>query len=302
MAYIPTIHTFEDDVNENRSFDDQPISGGVDRIVSEDSILVPEKKESSTAKTILILISIIFILASIGLVGYYFYKQYKEKQAIDLLNAQAIALQQAANQAIDTNTGGLSNTFPLLAPGISKFIDNFQKKNNIIILTIKQNTDTEDNYSSLYSYILAHKKDLGNDLISAFDLNSNTQNDHIVSFDDNASTSSTTNMTSSSTIKVSTSSKTKNNSSTTNTVNKVADLFDPEKLQDELSNTINSIAPQKIISSEDLVWETKTLNNEDFEISNAGIVTLIYGYAKNNQYLIFTTSVKDFLDTVEALN
>ena len=61
------------------------------------------------------------------------------------------------------------------------------------------------------------------------------------------------------------------------------------------------MAPQSLISPENLVWETKTLNNQTFQIANAGVVTLIYGYVKNNNYLIFSTSLKAFFDAINGL-
>lgn len=282
MAYIPTIHTFEDDVNENRSYEEQPITGGVEKIFSEESILVPEKTESNLGKKILITLSIILILASIGMVGYYFYKQYEAKQAEALLNAQALAAEQNKNNQNTENTN-LQDTLPLIYPGISSYINDIQKKNNIIIITIKDNTENNlDNYSLIYSYILAHKKDLGNDLINTFKLNSeasipseNIENQN--NLDDNTKNSSTT-------------------------LNKVVDVFNPENLQKELGDKLNTIAPQELITAENLIWENKTINNQDFEIANAGIVTLIYGYISNNKYLILTTSVKDFLSAADSLN
>ena len=79
MAYIPTIRTFEDDVNDHRGFDEAPISNGIEKINKKDSILVPEKKEANLTKKILTFIAVLFIAASLALLGYYFYNQYNNK-------------------------------------------------------------------------------------------------------------------------------------------------------------------------------------------------------------------------------
>ena len=177
MAYIPTIHTFEDDINENRNLDDAPIAGGLDKIESTNSILIPEKEENSVTKKLLILISVIFILGSIAMVGYYFYTQNKQKQAEAALNAEALAKEIIINQNDTSISSDISKALPLLSPKISQYISSFKQNKNTIILTIKENTDTgTDNYSNIYSYILAHKNDLNNDLIEAFNLNNQNNN------------------------------------------------------------------------------------------------------------------------------
>lgn len=56
MAYIPTIRTFEDDVNDHRGFDEAPISNGIEKINKKDSILVPEKKRLTLLKKFLLLL------------------------------------------------------------------------------------------------------------------------------------------------------------------------------------------------------------------------------------------------------
>ncbi len=72
MAYIPTIHTYEDDINENRGFDQAPISGGVENI-NNSIMLIKDKPKNSLSKKILSFIAILFILGSVLIIGYYFY-------------------------------------------------------------------------------------------------------------------------------------------------------------------------------------------------------------------------------------
>jgi len=146
MSYIPTIHTFEDDINENRSYEESPISGGLDKIISEDNILVSENKESSIGKKILIFISVFLILASIIAIAYYLYTQYKIKKDEALLNSSAL-LQYNEQNNNNIKTDSLESILPLLSTGISQYIKDFQKRNNIIILTIKENESNFDYYS-----------------------------------------------------------------------------------------------------------------------------------------------------------
>lgn len=266
MAYIPTIHTFEDDVNENRGFDEAPISGGVDRYSSSSSMLVTEKDESSTTKKVLTFISVFLVIASLVLVGYYFYSKYKTKQEQDKLNAEILAKQQIPS---DNTLNDLSKILPRLAPGISPYLSEATMKNNIIVLTIKDNLGNTDNYSGLYAYILAHEKDLNSDLYYAFkieDLQSESQIDTRTS--DSSSDMQTF------------------NSASSTSSNKIPD-------GSYISNPI-------IISPDALTWENKTLDNQDLEIANAGVTTLVYGYA-NHKYMIITTYIKDYLDTIKTL-
>lgn len=293
MAYIPTIHTFEDDVNENRNFDEAPITGGVEKIVGTNSILVSENTDggSSITKKILTLVSILFVLGSVSAVGYYFYTNYKAKQAQDLINKQAEEMKKLADQSsYDKNS--INQLFPNLAIGIAPYIKTSTQNNNLIILTIKPNdTNTGiDNYSQLYAYILSHQKDLGRDLVQTFNLEQIAADN----IDLNAviSTSSDNNLNSSTSI---------NTNSTSSSLEQVVNFFDPTNLQKQINSALNSFAPQAPISGDKLVWESKTLNNQDFQIANAGVVTLIYGYAKNNNYVIFATSLKDFFDAIDSL-
>ncbi|MFO0743942.1 MAG: hypothetical protein U0469_02740 [Candidatus Paceibacterota bacterium] len=293
MAYIPTIHTFEDDVNENRNFDEAPITGGVEKIVGTNSILVSENTDggSSITKKILTLVSILFVLGSVSAVGYYFYTNYKAKQAQDLINKQAEEMKKLADQSsYDKNS--INQLFPNLAIGIAPYIKTSTQNNNLIILTIKPNDPSTgiDNYSQLYAYILSHQKDLGRDLVQTFNLEQIAADN----IDLNAviSTSSDNNLNSSTSINI---------NSTSSSLEQVVNFFDPTNLQKQINSALNSFAPQAPISGDKLVWESKTLNNQDFQIANAGVVTLIYGYAKNNNYVIFATSLKDFFDAIDSL-
>ena len=290
MAYIPTIHTFEDDINENRNFDEAPITGGVESFSNKSSILVPENESSSITKKILTLISVLFVVGSISAVGYYFYTNYKNKQAQDIINQQAEAMKQAADQAASAQNN-LSQLFPNLAIGITPYIKTSTKNDNLIILTIKQNDPASgvDNYSQLYAYILSHQKDLGRDLVNTFNLEQMTSDNTNFNIDISTSTDIVT-----------TSTSTKN-STTSNSLKQVVDFFDPSNLQKQINGALNSFAPQAPISGDKLIWENKTLNNQDFQIANAGVVTLIYGYAKNNNYVIFATSLKDFFNAIDGL-
>lgn len=293
MAYIPTIHTFEDDVNENRNFDEAPITGGVERMTSTSSILVPENVSgsSSVTKKILTLISVLFVVGSISAVGYYLYTNYKDKQAQDLINQQAEATKKSAEQA-DSAQNNLGQLFPTLAIGISPYIKSSTKNDNLIILTIKPNDSASgvDNYSQLYAYILSHQKDLGRDLVNTFNLEQIAADN--IDLNAKISTNSDENLNADTST---------NTASTSSSLQQVVNFFDPNNLQKQINNALDSFAPQAPISGDKLIWESKTLNNQDFQIANAGVVTLIYGYAKNNNYVIFATSLKDFFDAVDSL-
>ncbi len=262
MAYIPTIHTFEDDINENRGFDEPPISGGVNNYNLNSDILVKEKSESTLTKKILTFIAILFILASFFIVGYYFYGKWKATQEEARLNREAEARLNMNSSNSDIQND-ISKIFPKLAPGISPFISQAVQKNNIVILTIKEADLNTDNYTLFYAYILAHKKDLNSDLFFAF---------------------------------------------------KIDELIDSLKTDNELdtnysyqgdssleNKTMESFITKAIpMTYNDLVWENKTLSNLDFEAANAGVLTLIYGYS-GKKYVIFTTSLKNFFDTISSL-
>ncbi len=268
MAYIPTIHTFEDDVNENRAFDEAPISGGVDKY-NTSNILVTEKKDGSLTKKILTFISVLLILACISVVVYYFYSKWKIKQNENNLNNNII-------QQIPVNDGlqnDLSKIFPKLALGISPYISQATQKNNIVILTIKDSDLNIDNYTLFYAYILAHKKDLNSDLFYAFkiqDIVDYLQTDNGLDL----------------------------NYLEKNNLND----FDSPDNNIETKNQIFSsfISKPKPILENDLSWESKTLKNQDFEVANAGVLTLIYGYS-GKKYVVFTTTLKDYFETINSL-
>jgi hypothetical protein len=265
----------------------------VEKIVGTNSILVSENTDggSSITKKILTLVSILFVLGSVSAVGYYFYTNYKAKQAQDLINKQAEEMKKLADQSsYDKNS--INQLFPNLAIGIAPYIKTSTQNNNLIILTIKPNDPSTgiDNYSQLYAYILSHQKDLGRDLVQTFNLEQIAADN----IDLNAviSTSSDNNLNSSTSINI---------NSTSSSLEQVVNFFDPTNLQKQINSALNSFAPQAPISGDKLVWESKTLNNQDFQIANAGVVTLIYGYAKNNNYVIFATSLKDFFDAIDSL-
>lgn len=301
MAYIPTIHTFEDDVNESRGIETPQRELGTEAIISRDNILIPEKPKTSFAKVFLTFISILFFLGAIGVGGYYYYINYQNKQAEAALNAQSMAKvqeQQAREQSSIVNN--LKTIFPNLADGMAQYISGAVKKGDIIIVTIKPNDDSGiNNYSQLYAYILAHQKDLGKDLVNTFNLNDiadsiSSSNALIATTSSVASTSSTTTPTS---TKNKVATKT---TATSSTLETVVNLFDPTSLQNNFSTLVTNMTTPTTISGEELIWESKTLNNQDFQIANAGVVTLIYGYVKQD-YLVFSVSLKDFFDTIKGL-
>jgi len=270
MAYIPTIHTFEDDVNENRGFDEAPISGGVNSYNSGNNILVPEKKSSSLTKKILTFIAILFLLASLVVVGYYFYTKWQASKEEARLNAEAEAKQAQNNEAQQNlSESDLYKIFPLLAPGIYSYVSNAIEKNNVVILTIAGTADNNA-YSMLYAYILAHKKDLNSDLYYAFKVNDMID---ALKSDDGLDPSYTSQMNSD---------------------------FNNSSSSENMSTTNSYISKPIPVAFADLVWESKTLQNKDFEIASAGVTNLVYGYV-GHQYVVFTTSLKDFLDTVSSL-
>jgi hypothetical protein len=281
MAYIPTIHTFEDDVNENRGVEEAPIIGGIEKITNDSSILVQEDSSNNLSKRILILFSIIFLLGSVGLVGYYFYNKNK------IQREEAAALREALDKEAVENTNAnfandLIQIFNRSGEGMSSYLKSAVKRNNIIILTIKEE-EGKDNYSSLYAYILAHKKDVGSDLFDAFGLDDISQEEYKdETISDSISSSIST--TSSSSIKTTL-------STSSNIVSNTIKDF---------NNILDKMYTPVPISGKDLAWEAKTINNQDIEIANAGVITLIYGYV-GKEYLIFTTSLKDFFDTSSGL-
>ena len=313
MAYIPTIHTFEDDINENRGANSAQSNIGIESIVSNNNILVQEKPKSSPIKIFITFFSVILFLGAIGVVGYYYYSDYQNKQAEALLNAQSLAKEQEKKAREEASiVNNLQSIFPSLAEDMGKYVDSAVKKDNIIIITIKDNQSNNlDNYSQLYAYILAHQKDLGKDLVETFNLNQiveNTQEEPITKIEDN---NTTTDLEPTSTLKNNlnnsnkkevgnkkTDPKSKTNSSST--LENVVNLFDPKSLQNNFSTLITDMSKPTPISGEELIWENKTLNNQDFEIANAGVVTLLYGYVKQN-YLVFSISLKDFFDTIKGL-
>lgn len=315
MAYIPTIHTFEDDVNENRGIETPQSTLGVEPIIPKDNILIPETPKSSPIKTFITFISIILFLAAVGVVGYYYYTNYQNKQAEAALNAQALAKQQeqqAREQASIVNN--LKSIFPSIADGMGQYITSAVKKDGIIIITIKSNDASGiDNYSQLYAYILAHQKDLGKDLVDTFNLNDiadniSNSNALIATTTNNTDQATTTENVATSTNKKAVSNKiatTKTTQKTkidpaSSTLENVVNLFDPKSLQNNFNTLLTNMTTPTTISGEELVWESKTLNNQDFQIANAGVVTLIYGYVKQN-YLVFSLSLKDFFDTIKDL-
>lgn len=289
MAYIPTIHTFEDDVNENRGIETPQTEMGIESITPRENILIEEKPKASFLKIFLISVSVLFFLGGFGLVGYYYYTNYQNKQAEAALNSQALAKQQeqlAREQSSIVNN--LKTIFPSIADGMAQYISSAVKKENIIIITIKANDGSGvNNYSQLYSYIFAHQEDLGKDLVNTFKLNDLV--DNISESNQLMATSST-----------STEATTTKTNSTSSTLVKVVNLFDATSLQNNFNTLVSNMSTPTPVSGENLVWESKTLNNQDFQIANAGVVTLIYGYVKEN-YLVFSLSLKDFFDTIKSL-
>ena len=299
MAYIPTIHTFEDDVNENRGIEIPQAEVGSNTVSQRDTILVPEKPKSSFLKGFLIFISVLFFIGAAGVVGYYYYTNNQNKLAEAALNAQAKAKveeQQAREQA--SIVSNLKTIFPNLADGMGQYISSAIKKGDIIIITIKANDGTGvDNYSQLYAYILAHQKDLGKDLVDTFNLNDIA--DSVASSKALMATTSTSSV--STTTKTSSNKKvTTKTTATSSTLASVVNLFDPTSLQNNFNTLVNNVTTPTQISGENLIWENKTLNNQDFQIANAGVVTLIYGYVKQD-YIVFSLSLKDFFDTIKGL-
>ncbi|MEN9338467.1 MAG: hypothetical protein RI945_192 [Candidatus Parcubacteria bacterium] len=288
MAYIPTIHTFEDDVNENRGFEESPIVGGLDKMTDASDILVPAEREKSLSKKILALVSAIFILGSLSLVGYYLYQNYQNKKSEEAALVEALA--KSEEDKVSQNIkNDLTNIFNRTGEEMSSYVSSTIQKNNIIILTIK-NDNLTDNYSKLYSYILAHKKTLGVDLVEAFKLEEASDAYYEDTLQDATSTNTT-----------STSTKSTNTSATTSTSSNVfGNIFNGKSVEENFEDMMAKISKPSPISGNDLLWQSKTLNNQDFEIANAGVVTLIYGYVGKN-YVVFTTSLKDFFDTVNSL-
>lgn len=260
MAYIPTIHTFEDDVkNTNESNSNIVDSNNVDNdAIFTDNLLSTKKKTSFTKKLFTFLI-VLLVLGSFYIIGYYFYSKWSSEQVLKKENEEALIRQQ--EELAKQNTGienDLSKIFPTLSPGIYKYTSSAINKNNIIIITIKENdTESSENYSNFFGYILAHKLDLNKDLFYAFNIDNLIEN--------------------------------------TISDGNLSDIND-----DIFSDSQELLSKARKISYSDLEWESKTINNQEIEITNSGLTTLVYGYL-NHKYAIFTTSLKDFFDTVNSL-
>ncbi len=306
MAYIPTIHTFEDDVNENRGIETPQRETVANTVSPREDMLISEKPKSSFLKGFLIFLSILLVIGAAGVIGYYYYTNNQNKLAEAALNAQAKAKveeQQAREQASIVNN--LKTIFPNLADGMGQYVSSAVKKGDIIIITIKANDGAGvDNYSQLYAYILAHQKDLGKDLVDTFNLNdmannissgntlmATTSTSTIATTTEQISTTTTTNPKKKVTTKT---------TATSSTLATVVNLFDPVSLQNNFNTLITTVTTPTPISGDNLIWESKTLNNQDFQIANAGVVTLVYGYVKQN-YIVFSLSLKDFFDTIKGL-
>lgn len=73
MAYIPTIHTFEDDIKENSDINNTSTYNSVNNPPSSNNILIPDKKEKSLTKKILNFITVLLLIGSVSVLSYYFY-------------------------------------------------------------------------------------------------------------------------------------------------------------------------------------------------------------------------------------
>lgn len=304
MAYIPTIHTFEDDLIENKDVAETKNQLGVEPIVPKENILIPEKKESSVTKKIFILLSVLFFIGAISVIGYFYYIDYKNKQAEANLNAQSLAKQeeqQRREQATVVNN--LKVIFPNLADGMGMYISSSVKRDNVIVITIKDNTDNGvNNYSQLYAYLLAHQSDLGTDLVDTFKLNDvpDESLDYQEMIRDSETDTSSTTLDENISSSTKKDTKSEKKASSTNTLASVVNLFDPKSLESNFNNLVTNISKPTAISGDKLVWESKTLNDQDFKITNAGVVTIVYGYVNKN-YLVFSLSLKDFFETAKGL-
>ncbi len=274
MAYIPTIHTLEDDINENHFIDENSnVNTNINSINNNfKSPILVEEKENSITKKILSFISVLLILCSLFIIGYYLYNKYKKVEKV----APIITTQNTENNENTNIQNDLEKILPKLAPGISPYIENIIKKENIIILTIKDKTIDTDNFSLLYSYILAHKGYLNSDLFYTFKI------------DDIASKIEEEN----NEKDIATTSKKISSSSTLEKIGKI--------INENIEKFTSSIMEPKIIPYTELQWESKTLRNMDFEVANAGVVTLIYGYI-DEKYLVVTLYLNDYFETIESL-
>jgi len=296
MAYIPTIRTFQDDLQDNRQAGELGTGVGVEDIVSDQEILPTTDETKSTAKIILVSISVIFILASITTIVYYFFNQ--RQGTLDNITPD-IEIQVNADIAKKQAgvTEDIKNIFPNLLANtkINFFIESIKIKDNVIIAKISKNQNGESNYNNLYTTIVANEKDFNKDLIMAFKLNGEEQksSDTILTDQEN-----TTDLTATSTsdlkpdleLSISTTTAEKFiNSTTSKTVSK--------------KNSVNSDADDSVLKLKEInemVWLDKTTNNQDYKVTDSGVSALIYGYVEEN-YLIITTNLKDFLNAVKDL-
>ena len=261
MAYIPTIHTFEDDlseVNENGEIVKvaEPKTATLNLEKEKEQVkenlekIIPPKK--SHAKIILFIFSILFIVVAVLLILNYI-KQKKATQELILKQNQETIQKQKAEEELSKVQNDLKNIFPNIYEDVSPYLKSSEKKDgNIIVLGIKENYGEEDIFGKLFSYILANRKKVSEDLILTFNLNENLENP-------------------------------------------TSDIENTDKTDTEIE-----IEKPEIITAENLIWENKKIENHEFEIANTGIGNLIYGYV-GDKYLIFTTSIKDFINTTDNL-
>jgi hypothetical protein len=177
MAYIPTIHTFQDDINENRRADELPISGATESIVNDDQILRPETKIKSGTKILLISISIFFILASAAAVGYYFYNQNQITKQQEILKAQALENARLEKEKAGT-LENVKNILPNLSLNtkINTLMESGNFLNNVVTIKIAKSQNGDSLYPEFYALIIANEKDFNKDLIFTFKLKDVTQN------------------------------------------------------------------------------------------------------------------------------
>lgn len=279
MAYIPTIHTFQDDLEENRNEFDKPISGGVEPVTPEANI---EDKKDIKTKYLLLAISIIFISSSISVLAFYFYNKKQEELSIIKTNTEL------ANKInTEKQRAGIVENIKAILPNmyenskIDQYIESITLDKNVITVKISNNQSGDSNYSLFASQIIANEKPFKKDIISSFKLKDIIETKE---------------------IPIEIYSTTSSKESTTTIVNKKKVI----KLIGVVSTTstttlVSTSTITKLKDINDITFTDKTISNYDIKIADTGVSTIVYGYI-SNKYLLITTTIKDFIDSAELLN
>jgi len=266
MVYIPTIRTFQDDLEENRTEASWPREEGIEPIYPEAQTLKPPEQASKSTKIILISISVLFLIASVLVVGYYFYQQRQIATQNQLLNQQA-----RENLELERQRAGvvenIKSVLPLLMEKtkIGDYISALIFKDKVITIEISKNISGESNYSLFYSLILANEKYLKQDLITSFGLKDSPETEVL-----------------------------------SEEVPVAKETISPSENLLPTTTEVAGVKPNRLKSLNEIIFVEKTTNNQDYKIADTGKGALVYGYL-SDKYFIAATTIRDFMEAVKNL-